>query len=80
LQRTQELLFALRAMPFSQATAKPSIRLGQESTAPLKILGDDFRAGNIAVSPDERRMHYIMHDKHWLVTDGKAEELHLTQK
>jgi hypothetical protein len=52
----------------------------QKALASLKILGDDFRAGKIAVSPDERRVHYVMHGKHWLVTDGKTEELHLTQK
>jgi hypothetical protein len=52
----------------------------QKALASLKILGDDFRAGKIAVSPDERRAHYVLHGKHWLVTDGKTEELHLTQK
>jgi len=52
----------------------------QRSISSLRILGDDYQAGKIAVSPDERRVHYVMHNKHWLVTDGKTEEMHLTQK
>ncbi|MGE5208697.1 MAG: hypothetical protein ACM3KL_05120 [Alphaproteobacteria bacterium] len=52
----------------------------QKALGSLQILGDDFRAGEIAVSPDERRVHYLLHGKHWLVTDGKTEELHLTKK
>jgi hypothetical protein len=46
----------------------------------VEILGEDFHAGEIAVSPDQRRVHYLLHGKHWLVTDGKTEELHLTKK
>jgi hypothetical protein len=53
----------------------------QKAITSLKSLEDDFRAGNIAVSRDQRRVHYIiMEGKHWLVTDDKTEELHLTQK
>ena len=61
---------------------KPNERLPlyQKSLSSLKILGEDFHAGQIAVSPDERRVYYVMHGKHWLVTNGKTEELHLTQK
>lgn len=61
---------------------KPNERLPvyQKSLSSLKILGEDSRAGQIAVSPDERRVYYIMHGKHWLVTNGKTEELRLTEK
>jgi DNA-binding beta-propeller fold protein YncE len=61
---------------------KPNERLPvyQKSLSSLKILGEDSRAGQIAVSPDERRVYYVMQDKHWLVTNGKTEELHLTKK
>jgi len=61
---------------------KPKERLPvyQKSLSSLEILGEDSRAGEIAVSPDELRVHYIMHRKHWLVTNGKTEELHLTKK
>jgi hypothetical protein len=61
---------------------KPSERFPvyQKSLSSLKILGEDSRAGQVAVSPDERRVHYVMHGKHWLVTNGKTEELHLTKK
>ena len=61
---------------------KPKERLPvyQKSLSSLKILGEDSRAGEIAVSPDERRVHYVMYGKHWLVTNGKTEELHLTEK
>jgi hypothetical protein len=34
--------------------------------SPVKILGEDSHAGQIAVSPDERRVYYVMHGKHWL--------------
>ena len=46
----------------------------------LEILGEDSRAGSICVSLDGRRVHYVLHDKHWLVTNGKTEELHLREK
>lgn len=46
----------------------------------LEILGEDSRAGYICVSPDETRVHYVLHDKHWLVTNGKAEELNLHEQ
>jgi hypothetical protein len=61
---------------------KPKERLPvyQKSLSSLQILGEDSRAGEIAVSPDERRVHYVLHGKHWLVTNGKTEELHLTEK
>jgi hypothetical protein len=61
---------------------KPKERLPvyQKSLSSLQILGEDSRAGEIAVSPDERRVHYVMHGKHWLATNGKTEELHLTEK
>jgi hypothetical protein len=61
---------------------KPRERLlvYQKALGSLQILGEDFRAGQIAVSPDERRVHYLLHGKHWLVTNVKTEELHLTKK
>ncbi len=61
---------------------KPSERLPvyQRSLSSLKILGEDSHAGHIAVSPDERKVYYVMHGKHWLVSNGKTEELHLTKK
>jgi len=61
---------------------KPSERLPvyQRSLSALKILGEDSHAGHIAVSPDERKVYYVMHGKHWLVSNGKTEELHLTKK
>jgi len=43
----------------------------------LETLGEDSRAGSIGVSLDGTRVHYVLHDKHWLVTNGKTEELHL---
>jgi hypothetical protein len=46
----------------------------------LKIIGEDFRAGSICVSPDETRVHYVLNGKHWLVTNGKTEELRLRTK
>jgi hypothetical protein len=45
----------------------------------LEILGEDSHAGSICVSLDETRVHYVLHDKHWLVTNGKTEELHLRE-
>jgi hypothetical protein len=52
----------------------------QKSLRSLEILREDSHAGQIAVSPDKRRVYYVMHGKHWLTTDGKTEELHLTEK
>jgi hypothetical protein len=46
----------------------------------LEILGEDSHAGCICVSLDGTRVHYVLHDKHWLVTNGKAEELHLREQ
>jgi hypothetical protein len=46
----------------------------------LEILGEDSRAGCICVSLDATRVHYVLHDKHWLVTNGKTEELHLGEQ
>lgn len=43
----------------------------------LEILGEDSHAGSICVSLDGTRVHYVLHDKHWLVINGKTEELHL---
>jgi len=45
----------------------------------LEILGEDSRAGAICVSPDGTRVHYVLHGKHWLVTNGRTEELHLRE-
>jgi hypothetical protein len=45
----------------------------------LEILGEDSHAGSICVSLDRTRVHYVLHDKHWLLTDGKTEELHLRE-
>ena len=61
---------------------KPNERVPvyQKSLSSLKILGEDSHAGQIAVSPDERRVYYFMDGKHWLVSNGKTEELHLTKK
>ena len=59
---------------------KERLPVYHKSLSSLQILGEDSRAGEIAVSPDERRIHYVMHGKHWLVTNGKTEELHLTEK
>ena len=46
----------------------------------LEILGEDSRAGSICVSLDGTRVHYVLHDKHWLVVNGKTEELHLRER
>jgi len=46
----------------------------------LEILGEDSRAGSICVSLDATRVHYVLHDKHWLVTNGRTEELHLREQ
>jgi hypothetical protein len=59
---------------------KERIPIYQKLLNSLEILGEDWRAGSICVSPDERRVHYVLHGKHWLVTDGKTEELHLREQ
>jgi hypothetical protein len=46
----------------------------------LENLGEDSRAGSICVSPDGTRVDYVLQDKHWLVTNGKTEELHLREQ
>jgi len=46
----------------------------------LEILGEDSHAGSICVSLDGTRVHYVLHDKHWSVTNGKTEELHLRER
>jgi hypothetical protein len=51
----------------------------EKSLRSLEILGEDFRAGSICVSLNETRVHYVLHDKHWLVANGKIEELHLRE-
>ena len=79
--------FACLARPaiksaIEESSYKPNERLPvyQKSLSSLKILGEDSHAGQIAVSPDERRVYYFMDGKHWLVSNGKTEELHLTKK
>jgi hypothetical protein len=59
---------------------KERLPIYEKSLRSLEILGEDFRAGSICVSLDETRVHYVLHDKHWLVTNGKTEELHLREK
>jgi hypothetical protein len=59
---------------------KERLPVYQTSLRSLEILGEDSHAGSICVSPDETRVHYVLHDKHWLVTNGKTEELHLREK
>ncbi len=64
-------------MPYTPQERLPIYERGLHS---LKIIGEDFRAGSICVSPDETRVHYVLHGQHWLVTDGKTEELQLRKK
>ncbi len=59
---------------------KERLPIYQKSLNSLEILGEDWRAGSICVSPDETRVHYVLHAKHWLVTNGKSEELHLREQ
>jgi hypothetical protein len=59
---------------------KERLPIYQTSLRSLEILGEDFHAGYICVSPDETRVHYVLHGKHWLVTNGKTEELHLREQ
>ena len=59
---------------------KERIPIYQKLLNSLEILGDDSRAGFICVSPDETRVHYVLHGKHWLVANGKTEELHLREQ
>jgi hypothetical protein len=61
---------------------EPKERLPVYQTAlrSLEILGEDSHAGHICVSPDETRVHYVLHDRHWLVTNGRTEELHLREQ
>jgi hypothetical protein len=59
---------------------KDRLPIYQTSLRSLEILGEDSRAGYICVSPDETRVHYVLHEKHWLVTNGKTEELHLREQ
>ena len=59
---------------------KERLPIYQKALSSLQILGEDSRAGSICVSPDETRVHYVLHDKHWLVTNGKTEELHLREQ
>ena len=53
-----------------------SIPVGNES---MKVV-DGYHAVSICISPDEKRVHYVVEGRHWLVADGKAEELELTAK
>ena len=46
----------------------------------LEILGEDSHTGSICVSLDGTRVHYVLHDKHWLVINGKTQELHLREQ
>jgi hypothetical protein len=59
---------------------KERLPIYQNSLRSLEILGEDSRAGSICVSPDGTRVHYVLQDKHWLVTNGKTEELHLREQ
>lgn len=59
---------------------KERLPIYRTSLQSLEILGEDSRAGYICVSPDETRVHYVLHGKHWLVTNGKTEELHLREQ
>lgn len=46
----------------------------------LEILGEDSRAASICVSLDGTRVHDVLLDKHWLVTNGKTEGLRLREQ
>lgn len=46
----------------------------------LKILNQNDRQANFCVSPDETRLYYFQDDKHWLVTNGKSQELLLREQ
>jgi len=59
---------------------KERIPIYQKLLNSSEILGEDSRAGFICVSPDETRVHYVLHGKHWLVANGKTEELHLHEQ
>ena len=52
----------------------------QAALRSVEILGEDSHAGYICVSPDQTRVHYVLHDKHWLVTNDRTEELHLREQ
>src|SRR4029453_13013740 len=56
---------------------KPKERLpiSLKALQSLEILGEDSRAGSICVSLDATRVHYVLHDKHWLVKNGKTKKL-----
>jgi len=47
--------------PWTCSISKRTSPVYQKSLSSLKILGEDSRAGQIAVSPDERRVYYVMH-------------------
>lgn len=64
-------------MPY---TPQERLPIYEQALRSVKIIGDDPRAGGICVSPDETRVHYVLSGKHWLVTNGKTEELRLTTK
>lgn len=55
---------------------KERLPVYQTSLRSLEILGEDSRAGSICVSLDETRVHYVLNGQHWLITNGKTEELH----
>jgi hypothetical protein len=59
---------------------KQRLPIYQKALRSLQILGEDSHAGYVCVSPDETRVHYVLHGKHWLVTNGKTEELHLSEQ
>ena len=42
----------------------------------LALLFSDSRAGSL----DETRVHFVLHDQHWLIRNGKTEELHLREQ
>ena len=59
---------------------KERLPIYQAALASLEILGEDSHAGYICVSQDQTRVHYVLHDKHWLVTNGRTEELQLREQ
>src|SRR5262249_18014914 len=59
---------------------KERLPIYQAALASLEILGQDSHAGYICVSTDQTRVHYVLHGKHWLVTNGRTEELQLREQ
>ncbi|HKP04874.1 MAG TPA: hypothetical protein VJU77_16090 [Chthoniobacterales bacterium] len=63
--------------PFAPAERLPIYEAALHS---LKIIEEEYHGVSIGVSPDEKRVHYVLGSKHWLATNGKAEQLELTEK